>query len=222
MTNEVHPEPIDIVRTYGTDWDDGNGLESSANAIASLDGDRFYFPMDAPSGPGLEGGADKAVVTDEFILAMRSLVSAVVIVTSYVAGRPWGLTVSSCCSLSASPPRFLVALGTHTRSCKSILSTGYFGASVLGECQRSIAARTAAPGVPKFLDGNFCVVSADPGKAPIIRDAPYHLQCTVSQVHNEEDHVIVIGTVTSVLIGEQEQTPLLYFNRAFHRLGLPM
>ncbi len=51
---------------------------------------------------------------DAFRHAMRLLAGGVVVVTTRVDGRPWGLTVSACCSLTAAPPRVLVSLDART------------------------------------------------------------------------------------------------------------
>ncbi|MGH2970263.1 MAG: flavin reductase family protein, partial [Solirubrobacteraceae bacterium] len=58
-----------------------------------------------------------------FKAAMRVLAGGVVMVTTRVDGRPWGLTISSCCSLSAEPPQLLVSLGSQTVTCREVLSS---------------------------------------------------------------------------------------------------
>ncbi len=55
-------------------------------------------------------------VLDGFRTAMSQLAAGVVMVTCHVGGKPWGLTVSACCSVSMSPPLMLVSLGSATTS----------------------------------------------------------------------------------------------------------
>lgn len=90
-----------------------------------------------------------------FRRAMRSLASAVVMVTVSVDERPWGLTISSCRWLGTMPPRILMSLGSGTVTCRQILAGGEFGVAVLGAPHDELAARGAAAGEAKFVD-EYC------------------------------------------------------------------
>jgi flavin reductase (DIM6/NTAB) family NADH-FMN oxidoreductase RutF len=59
-----------------------------------------------------EAGGD---VGSAFREAMSLLAAAVVMVTTRIDGRPWSLTISSCCSVSVAPPMILISLG-HERN----------------------------------------------------------------------------------------------------------
>src|SRR5690348_2681388 len=84
----------------------------------------------APPGAPVEG--------EVFKLAMRALAAGVVIVTTRLDGRPWGLTISSCCSLSLEPPQLVVGLRSDTVSCQQILASGRFGVSILAADQKAL------------------------------------------------------------------------------------
>ncbi|HZR95463.1 MAG TPA: flavin reductase family protein [Gaiellaceae bacterium] len=150
---------------------------------------------------------------------MRALATGVVIVTVEVDGRLWGLTINSCCSLSASPPQVLISLA-HTASCRQpLLDSGRFGLSVLAEGQRELAELGAVPGGPKHVD--VFAERLDDGPA-MIAGALAHLDCTVSKSFEVSDHTIVIGVVREAVANVAENAPLLYYDRAFHRLGDPI
>lgn len=154
-----------------------------------------------------------------FLDAMRMLPAGVVMVTVSVDGRPWGLTVSSCTSLTADPPQILVSLGTRTVTCRQILEGGAFGVSVLAADQLEVAALGAATGVAKFVDG-YCDEREDEVASPRLRGAVYHLDCRSVAVHEHADHTIVVGAVAQAFArpgGPGE--PLIYFDRAFRRVG---
>jgi len=152
---------------------------------------------------------------ERFKFAMRAFATGVVIVTVEVDRRIWGLTINSCCSISASPPQVLISLA-HTASCREpLLRTRRFGLSVLAVDQRELAELGAVPGGPKYVDA----FSERPGdeQPATIAGALAHLDCSVAETFEVSDHTLVIGLVEQAIVGAGE--PLLYFDRAFHRLG---
>jgi flavin reductase ActVB len=156
-------------------------------------------------------------VVDDFKVAMSRLAAGVVMVTCHVDGKPWGLTVSACCSVSMEPPLLLVSLGSTTASAHAITETGSFGVSLLGEELLGVAQFGAARGQPKFLD-EFCRVGDHDAKSPVVAGALAAIDCAVEQVVPAGDHTIFIGAVTDVLAREGDQ-PLVYYSRTFHRLS---
>jgi flavin reductase ActVB len=67
---------------------------------------------------------------DGFRAAMSRLAAGVVMVSCHVDEKPWGLTVSACCSVSMDPPLLLVSLGSETASARAIGETGRFGVAL--------------------------------------------------------------------------------------------
>jgi len=156
-----------------------------------------------------------------FRAAMRLLASGVVMVTTRIDGRPWGLTISACCSLSADPPQILISLGTQTATCRQVLDTGRFGLSLLGTRHRELAEVGAAPGAPKFVD-DHCEEGGEAGGPPRVRDAIYHLDCEVVQTSEIADHTLFVGRVVRSYSGPEEAhgpDPLIYFDRAYRQVG---
>lgn len=161
--------------------------------------------------------------TDAFRQAMGGLASGLVVVTTWAEGRPWGLTVSSCCSVSAEPPTLLVSLGRHTRSAHDIAAAGRFGIGILGESQLDVAQLGAAPGQPKWLDGHCepagAVSPEEVFEAPVLRDALAHLDCRVVQTVPVADHLIFLGEVERIRHGDSVSSPLVYFRRGHRQLA---
>jgi flavin reductase ActVB len=162
------------------------------------------------------------VSADRFRDALRGLAAGVVVVTSWHEGRPWGMTVSSCCSVSPSPPRVLVSLHRETRSRSTICDEGTFGLCVLHSRQKQVAEHAARTGAPKFLDP-FCEPAAGAAGAPVIRGGLAHLDCVVERTVDVGDHTLVIGNVRDARVtGESAAAglaPLLYFDRAYRHVG---
>jgi flavin reductase (DIM6/NTAB) family NADH-FMN oxidoreductase RutF len=158
----------------------------------------------------------EGVDPERFKGAMRALATGVVIVTVEVDERIWGLTINSCCSISASPPQVLVSLA-HTASCRQpLLDSGRFGLSILADDQRELAELGAVPGAPKHVD--VFTERAEEGPA-MIAGALAHLDCAVAEVFEVSDHTLVIGAVRTAVVAAEPREPLLYYDRAFHRLG---
>ena len=156
---------------------------------------------------------------ESFKAAMRVLASGVVMVTARLGERLWGLTISACCSISASPPKVLISLAERASCLPAILETRRFGLSILRADQRELAELGAVPGGPKDVAA-FC---AGRGATTMIVGALAHLDCALDRVFDVADHKLLVGAVTSVTAPPAEELdapgPLLYFNRAFHDLG---
>ncbi len=159
-------------------------------------------------------------VRSGFLEAMSRLAATVVMVTTWVEGKPWGLTISSCCSVSVEPPLLLVSLAAETTSAKSILDGQVFGVSILGERLVDTARFGAAKGAAKFVE-EFCDADTDRVQdcvTPVVAGAIAHLDCALEQQLPIADHIIFVGRVRNVLLSATDE-PLLYHGRRYRRLG---
>ena len=156
----------------------------------------------------------------EFKDAMSVLAGAVVMVTTYVEGRPWGLTISSCCSVSAEQPQILISLRSSTVSCREVIRSRGFGVSMLSAAQRPVAEFGAAVGAPKFVD-DYCEGDDEVRTGPPIAGALCHLSCSVVSSFEVGDHELIVGRIRKVRMREDKRAadPLLYFDRGFRRLS---
>jgi flavin reductase ActVB len=153
-----------------------------------------------------------------FRTAMRSLPTGVVLVVVDFGEKPWAMTVSACCSLSATPPRLLVSLSRHTVTLREILQKRRFGVNILSSDQQALAEFGAAPGAAKFL----AVEQLD---ARLARDRQFsyvygalaYFECAVAAFYEVGDHEIVVADVEEVVMAEDGRpgTPLVYFQAAF-------
>jgi flavin reductase (DIM6/NTAB) family NADH-FMN oxidoreductase RutF len=152
----------------------------------------------------------------EFVEAMSALASGVVLVTSRVDGRPWGLTATAFASVSADPPTVLVSLGRETVSARTIADADAFGVSILARAQQHVAERAAAPGDAKFLDA---LVDGDDRESPgpAVPGALAHLDCDVVESIEVADHVVFFGRVARARVTRAGE-PLLYHGRGYRSL----
>ncbi len=165
--------------------------------------------------------ADTERTTASFRDAMSRLACGVVMVTCDVSGRPWGLTVSACCSVSLDPPTLLVSVGAGTVSAGAIRETGRFGVSILSHDAHGAAVAGAATGVPKFVD-EYCAAGTPErtARTPVIDGCIAHVDCELTQAVEVGDHVVLFGTVQAVHDADPvlRAAPLLYYDRAFRGL----
>lgn len=173
-------------------------------------------PLTTVPGRRLQRSSARGDVGAGFLEAMRHLAATVVMVTCEVDERPWGLTISSCCSVSVTPPTILISLGAHTTSANAIRQRERFGVSILGQRGRDAAVAGATPGKPKFVD-SYCVPHDGDGclrAAPVVRGALAHLDCRAVEETAIADHVVFFGAVEDVILFKGER-PLIYYARDY-------
>ena len=180
-----------------------------------------YIEADPDFSAGLAAEAPTGVDEETFKSAMRALAGGVVMVIARKDDRLWGLTISACCSISASPPQVLISLADDASCRDAILDTGRFGLSVLRDDQKHLAELGAVPGGPKYVDA-FCHDAGSGGGTTMIAGALVHVDCAVARVFEVSDHTILIGNVEAVVSSRRRGGPLLYFDRTFHALGKPL
>jgi flavin reductase (DIM6/NTAB) family NADH-FMN oxidoreductase RutF len=151
----------------------------------------------------------------EFADAMSMLASGVVIVTSRVGGRPWGMTVTAFASVSADPPTVLVSLDSAARSTAAIVRAGAFGVSILAAEQIAVARFGAANGASKFLDG---LARTGGDETPAVAGALAHLACDVSHVVRAADHTVFFGRVRAAR-SARDARPLVYHGRGYRTVA---
>jgi flavin reductase ActVB len=165
--------------------------------------------------------APPTVDPEAFKAAMRVLAGGVVMVTARKGERLWGLTISACCSISASPPLVLISLAETASCLPAILDTGRFGLSIMGARQKPLAELGAVPGGRKEVDA---FTESPDGETTMIAGALAHLDCSVDRTFTVSDHTLIVGAVEHAVTAPdlEEPGPLVYFNRTFHRLGDPL
>jgi flavin reductase ActVB len=147
--------------------------------------------------------------------SMSLLTAGVAVVTTHVAGRPWGMTITATCSVSADPPMILVSLARTCVPARAIAEQGEYGLCLLGAHGIETAKFGAAPGVPKFLDEVGRVIPGA-GGTPCVSGSIAHLDCAVVEQVEAGDHVIYLGRVRGISF-PTTGAPLLYGSRQYQR-----
>jgi len=155
----------------------------------------------------------------DFADAMSALASGVALVTCWLDGRPWGMTVTAFASVSADPPTILVSLAATSASVRAIGAARMLGVSILGEAQLEAARHSSAPGAPKFLEP-FIDLREAVGESPVIAGALAHLDCEVTERVEIADHTVFFARVREARTS-LDGAPLVYFRRAYRTLARP-
>lgn len=148
-------------------------------------------------------------VREGFRVMMRGFPTGVAVVTAVdEAGRPWGLTCSSVCSVALHPPTLLVCLRAKSPTLAAALAGGAFSVNLLHE-QAQAVAELFASGRPDRFDIVRWHQDPDAG-GPHLADCVHAVaDCRITTTIAAADHIVVIGEVSRVL-RPQAELPLLY------------
>ena len=135
-----------------------------------------------------------------------------VVTTRDAAGQPAGLTANSFSSLSLDPPLVLFSLGKDSNTFEAFDTDNGFIIHVLGEDQKALAAAFATRDIDRFID-----VDWSPGYAhlPRIADCLATFECSREHVYEGGDHLILVGRIERLTIGDRSRPALGYFRSRY-------
>ena len=120
----------------------------------------------------------------DFRKAMRTLASAVSIVSTAHDDRRFGMTATAVCSLSMQPPTLLVCVNQSTSLHHPLLSAGRFCINILHADQDELARTFGRKGMEdRFANGNWQV---DDRGVPFVADARASIFCAVEKPTSTE------------------------------------
>ena len=152
-----------------------------------------------------------------FKQAMRQCAGAVALVTVGAEhGKRTGLTVTSACSLSDSPPSLIVCVNRNASAHSRIREEGAFAINFLGEEHALLAltfsGQKGVNGDDRFGFGQWTKAATG---APVLQDAVATFDCVLAQEFETKTHSIFVGEVRSVAHAA-DATPLVYLRSGFH------
>ena len=128
----------------------------------------------------------------------------------------WGeriaMTATAVTSVSLDPPMLLVCVKTNALIASSLRAGMHFVVHFLTAEQEEVARRFASPVEDKFQGISHRMNATGAGR---LDDAGAILECEPAQIHEAGDHIVVIGNVTRVDIGETDAPALLFHGRGF-------
>ena len=135
------------------------------------------------------------------------------VVTGLAGGEPVGLAVNSFTSVSLEPSLVAFCVAVRSRTWPMLRATGTFCVNILAEDQEALSRAFASRPPDRFLG-----VGWRPGRsgAPILADVLAWIECTVEAEHGAGDHVIVVGRVQDLGVGD-EGRPLVFYRGGYGR-----
>lgn len=138
-----------------------------------------------------------------FRQVMGQFATGVTIVTAHSDKGLSGLTVNSFCSVSLNPPLVLICIDLHSHTLSYIRESGSFAVNILTNQQEHLSRCFATPSQERYQQ--FCSASyhlAATG-SPIIDGALAFIDTHVVAEYPGGDHVIFVGQVEAMGIGQQ-------------------
>ena len=155
--------------------------------------------------------------------AFRRHAATVVVVTYIDEGdQPSGMTATSMCSLSATPPSLLVCINRENRAHTEITQRGRFGVNLLSVSQRPIADHCSRVGTRKVLREGWLATDVAPGGTPRLKDALAHLECDVDTSYVAYSHSVFVGIIRAVWLNPRDSLPLLFHGGLYQQLESPI
>ena len=135
-----------------------------------------------------------------------------VITTADNRGVANGFTATSFASVSLEPPLVLFCLAIGSQSLAAFQENPTFAVNILSEDQQELSNRFAQRDGDKF-DG---LDRLDSAGSPLLAGCLANLSCEKRDVIPQGDHIIFVGEVVNVIVGEGK--PLLYFQGGYAQL----
>jgi flavin reductase len=156
----------------------------------------------------IAGTGSNAMLEADFRKAMRTLTSAVCVVSTAHAGRRFGMTATSVTSLSAEPPSILVCINQAASVHEPVSKSQRLCANILRADQIDLAQAFSSKitAEARFCHGRW---RDNAEGMPYLGDAQANVFCNVEAVYGYATHSIVVGKVTNVMVGEGV-APLIY------------
>ena len=128
--------------------------------------------------------------------------------------RPRAITVNAFTSVSLDPPLILYCLGKLAFSFDVFAKAPAFAVNILDGDQEALSDRFAREAEDSFPD--LPTIELATG-SPILAGCLAALDCETEAIHEEGDHLHVVGRLTAFEL-PRDAEPLLYFGSRYRRL----
>jgi flavin reductase (DIM6/NTAB) family NADH-FMN oxidoreductase RutF len=120
------------------------------------------------------------------------LTGVTVVTACDAAGKPIGFTANSFASVSLDPPLLLVCLAKTSRNFAAMTTTKGFAVNILAETQIAISNTFAKPVEDRFASVEWRM---GPNGGPILSGVAAWFDCSMANLVDAGDHVILLGRV---------------------------
>ena len=155
---------------------------------------------------------------EELRLAMRSLASGVVMVTTRVDGVDYSMTANSFASVCLDPALVMLSVERDTQFHDAVIESGVWGVSVLAAEHGPLALDMARRGRPPGEQLAGIDVRRGPAGLALLADGLAGFECRTEQAVRGGDHDVLLGAVTHCDVANDLRSPLVYWSREFTSL----
>ena len=148
-----------------------------------------------------------------FRAVLGHFATGITVITAMDGDEPVGLAANSFTSVSLDPPLVLFCAAKSSTTWPRIERAGHFTVNVLDEHQEPISQLFATRGADRFGQVAWRLGSL----GPILEDVHAFLDCTLEQVIEAGDHVIVLGRVQDLGL-TADAGPLIFYQGRYGRL----
>ena len=166
-------------------------------------------------------GTEDMLSADDFKAAFRNHPAGVAVITADAGDGPVVLTATSVISVSASPALLVFSLSAFSSTAPALARAETLVVHLLGADQMALAKTFATSGIDRFADtsGWSRLVTGE----PVLNDAPTWLRGRIVDRMQAGDSTVVAVQVLQASVTPPapgaETSPLVYHNRAWHRLS---
>lgn len=150
---------------------------------------------------------------------MACFPTGVAVVTARDGDEPKGLTVSSFCAVSLSPPMVLVCVDMSSQTLPALRKAGGFTVNFLSLGRHQLAGRFASKAEGKFTGVNWQQPGLPEGGPVLVDDVNAYAVCVTSDAFEAGDHWVFLGEVREGRV-LAEVAPLVYHRRGYVALGV--
>lgn len=148
------------------------------------------------------------ITQENFKKTLGQFVTGICVITTLDdQSRPAGVTINSLTSLSLEPALILFCIKKSSRLIEMIKHTKAFVVNILTLDQSDISNMFAMNAQDKWEKTPF---TSDQNGLPILDDTQATITCSLHQIIEGGDHMIIIGKV-SALEHHASKSPLVYF-----------
>ncbi len=143
------------------------------------------------------------------------LTGVTIVTTMTKDNEPLGFTANSFTSVSLEPPLVLVCVAKNANCCEVFSEAKQYAVNILAESQQQLSNTFASPIEDRFENTQWTTKSTG---SPVFNDTVGWLDCTMHQVIDGGDHLILIGEV--IAFDQSPQLPLGYFQGNYFSVGM--
>lgn len=162
------------------------------------------------------GTAPEILDPQLFRESMSRVVSAVHVVTTGGPAGEAGITATSVCSVTDSPPTVLICINRHSRANEVLKANGSFCLNTLPAGAKALADAFAGRGdmapVDRFALARWTRLVTG---APVLEDAVAAFDCRIADIREIGTHTVCYGTVLAARSGPAGAATLLYADREY-------